>query len=130
MLTGLSNRRFWLLLAALVAVCAQPTLHVYFRNVEEAVLAEAGPPILAFFAIGLGAWLLFRILSGSLAKGAAIALAFAFVFMNYAQIEVAVRELLPAWRWWRIAPALLFLLINLALALRVLDPRRKSDAAD
>lgn len=129
MLTGLSNRRFWLLLAALAAVCAHPTLYVYFRNVEEAVLAEAGPPILAFFAIGLGAWLLFRILSGSLAKGALVALAFAFVFMNYAQIEVAVRELLPAWRWWRIAPALIFLLINLALALRVLDPRRKSDAA-
>lgn len=129
MLKSLYNRRFWLLLAALAATCAHSALDVYFRNVAEASLAEAGPPILAFFAIGLGAWLFFRILSGSAAKGALTALVFMFVFMNYAEIEAAVREVLPAWRWWRIAPALLFLLINLALALRVRDPRRQGDAA-
>ena len=129
MLRSLSNRRFWLLLAALVAVCAYPGMYVCLHNVAEADFAEVLPPTLAFLAGGLAAWLCFRILSGTMAKGAFPALVFVFVFTNYAQIDEAIRMLLPAWRWWRIAPALLFLLINLALALRVWDPLRKGDAA-
>ena len=125
MLSRLANHRFWQLLAALAAVCAYPAFYVYGHNLGEARLVEVLPPSLTFLAIGLIAWLLFRILSGSLPAGAFAALLFMFVFMHYVQIEAEIRKLLPDWRWWRTAPAALFLLINLALVLHARDPHRK-----
>ncbi len=127
--TLLPTRRFWLLLAAIFSACAYPAMYVYFHNLEEAVFAGVFPPTLVFFAIALMAWLVFRGVSGSMAKGAFTALVFLFVFINYTQIDDSIRQIAPDWRWWRIAPTFLFLFINLALALRVWAARPEADAA-
>ncbi len=121
-------RRFGLLLAALMSVCAYPALFVYFHNVKEAIFAQVFAPILIFVAVGLSAWLVFGILSGKMAKGALTALLFMLVFMNYSLIDDSIRRLVSDWRWWRIAPAFLFLFINLALALRVFVTKPEADA--
>lgn len=122
-------RRFGLLLASLLSVSAYPALFVYFYNIREAVFAQVFPPILIFIAVGLAAWLFFGLLSGSMPKGACIALIFLLVFMNYSSIDAIIRSLVPEWRWWRIAPAFLFLFINLALALRVMVKGPEGEAA-
>ena len=81
-MSSLQMRRFGVLLAALVSVCAYPALFVYFYNIGGAVFAQVFPPISIFVAVGLVAWLLFGLLSGAMSKGAVIALIFLLVFMN------------------------------------------------
>lgn len=121
-------RRSGLLLATVMSVCAYPVLFIYFHNIREAVFRQVFAPILIFLAVALAAWLVFGILSGTMAKGAFTALLFMLVFMNYSLIEGGIRTIVPDWRWWRIAPASLFLLINLALALRVFVTQQEGDA--
>jgi len=125
---GLPFRRFGLLLATMMSVCAYPVLFIYFHNIREAVFRQVFAPILIFLAVALAAWLVFGILSGTMAKGAFTALLFMLVFMNYSLIEGGIRTIVPDWRWWRIAPASLFLLINLALALRVFVRRPEGNS--
>jgi Sulfatase len=119
--------RSGLLLAALISVGAYPVFFIYFRNMKEAVFTQVFGPLLVFAAVALAAWLVFGILSGTMAKGAFTALLFLLVFMNYALIESGLRKIVPDWRWWRIAPAFLFLLVSLALALRAFVTRREGD---
>ena len=116
-----------LLVAALISVCAYPVLFLYFRNIKEAVFRQVFGPLLVFTAVALAAWLVFGTLSGTMAKGAFTALIFVLVFMNYSLIEGGLRRIVPDWRWWRIAPTFLFLLVSLALALRVFVIRPGGD---
>jgi glucan phosphoethanolaminetransferase (alkaline phosphatase superfamily) len=125
---GLPIRRFGLLLAALISVCAYPVLFIYFYNIKELFFVQVFSPILIFVAVGIAAWLFFAILSGNMVKGAFIALLFMLIFMNYSLIDDRIRALVPDWRWWRIAPVFLFLFINLALALRVFVTRPEGNA--
>ena len=127
LMNGLPIRRFGLLLAALLPVCAHPALFVYFHNIREAVFSQVFSPILIFFAVGLAAWLIFGLLSATMSKGACIALLFLPVFMNYSLIDDSIRQLVPYWRWWRIAPVFLFLFICLSLTLRVFVKRPEGD---
>lgn len=120
--------RFLLLAAALVSVTAYPVLFVYFHNVQEAVIAQTAKPMLMFAAIGFLAWIFFRLLSGGLASGALDAMFFMLVFMNYAPLEAGIRKLIPDWRWWRIAPTILFLLMMLSLRRRFFGKRPAADA--
>ncbi len=126
--SGLSRRRFILLLLALLSVCLYPVLFIYFFNIREAVFAQIYSPIAVFTAVGLAAWLIFTVLSGSMSAGALTALIFMLLFMNYSLLDAAVRSLIPDWRWWRIAPILLFLLINLSLFFRFLAKKPAVDA--
>jgi hypothetical protein len=119
--------RSGLLLAALISACAYPVFFLYFRNIKEAVFTQVFAPTLIFAAMAVAAWLLFGLLSGTPAKGAFTALLFILVFMNYSLIEGGLRRIIPDWRWWRIAPTFLFLLVSLALALRVFVTRREGD---
>lgn len=116
--SNLSPRRFLLLLLAMLSVCIYPVLFVYFFNIREAVFAQVYLPIAVFTAVGLAVWLFFTVLSGSMSAGALTTQIFMLLFMNYALLDVAVRNLVPDWRWWRIAPIFLFLLINLSLLFR------------
>ena len=116
---GSSPRSLALLFASLASACAYPVLFIYFHNIKEAVFGEVFSPILVFLAVAVGSWLVFGGLSGTVAKGAFSALVFMLVFMNYSPIEGAIRTINPDWHSLQIAPALLFLLVNLALALGV-----------
>lgn len=120
--------RFCWLLVALLSVCAYPVMYVYCLNIAEVALRDVLSPILVFFLIGFFAWMIFWILSGNISKGAFSSLIFMFVFMNYAKIDAGIRMIVPDWRWWRIAPAFLFVFINLALALRARGLQREEDA--
>jgi len=122
------KRPLALLFASLASACAYPVLFVYFHNIKEAVLGEVFSPILLFLAVACGAWLLFGWLSGTTAKGALAALLFIMVFINYSPIEKGIRTLNSDWRWPQIAPAFLFLFVNLALALRLMIKGREGDA--
>lgn len=114
--------------AALLAVAAYPALFVYFHNIGEAVFTQIFLPVFLFAAAGLAAWLFFGLLSASVSRGALVALLFLPVFMYYALIDDGIRALAPDWRWWRTAPAFLFLFSNLALALRIVGKRPAGDA--
>lgn len=120
--------RFGLLAAALVSVSAYPALFVYFHNIQESVISQVFEPVLIFVAVGFLAWLFFWFLSGRMAPGALVALLFMLVFMNYALIDAGVRKLIPDWRWWRIAPAFLFLFMTLSLLQRFFGKRPEADA--
>ena len=123
-----SVRRFGLLFAALMSVCAYPALFVYCRNIREAAFAEALPSIFIFTTIGLAAWALLGVLAGTMSKGAGACLLFMLVFIYYSFLENGIRSLMPGWRWWRIAPAIVFLFINLALFLRYFVREPAGDA--
>jgi hypothetical protein len=120
--------RFLSLSAALASVCAYPVLFVYFHNVQESALSQVLNPLAIFVASGALAWIFFWLLSGRMARGALVTLFFMLVFMNYAPIDAGVRKLIPDWRWWRIAPAFLFLFVSLALLQRFFGERREADA--
>lgn len=124
----LSLRRFGLLLAALISICAYPALFIYFFNIKEAIFAQVAKPLVIFISVALSAWLVFGILSGKMAKGALTAILFMLVFMNYSLIDNIFRRIVPDWRWWRIAPCFLFLFINWALALRLFIKSSKADS--
>lgn|GEM_PF-706116 len=124
----LSMQWFLLLSAALVSVCAYPVLFVYFHNIQQSVFSQVFKPILIFVEVGFFAWVVFWFLCGRMSKGALITLFFMLVFMNYALIDASVRMLIPDWRWWRIAPTLLFLFINLSLVQRVFVKRPEADS--
>ena len=126
--SNLSPRRFLLLLLAMLSVCIYPVLFVYFFNIREAVFAQVYLPIAVFTAVGLAVWLFFTVLSGSMSAGALTTQIFMLLFMNYALLDVAVRNLVPDWRWWRIAPIFLFLLINLSLLFRFMAKKPAVDA--
>jgi hypothetical protein len=120
--------RFLLLAAALMSVSAYPVLFVYFHNVQESVISQAATPILIFAAVGFLAWIFFWLLSGRMASGALDAMFFMLVFMNYAPIDAGIRKLIPDWRWWRIAPTILFLFMTLSLLRRFFGKRPAADA--
>ena len=120
--------RFLLLAAALVSVTAYPVLFVYFHNVREAVITQTAKPMLIFAAVGFLAWIFFRLLSGGVASGALDAMFFMLVFMNYAPLDAGIRKLIPDWRWWRIAPTILFLFMMLSLLRRFFGKRPAADA--
>lgn len=110
-------KKWGISLLAVILAAIFPAIFLYASNSNEADFSEILLPLLVFAAVGIALFGVLFLLTRHAAKSAIIAILFLLLLENYAAVESAVKLVFPGLRYWQILPILLFLLLNIAIAI-------------
>lgn len=110
-------KKWGISLLAILLAAIFPAIFLYASNSNEADFSEILLPAAAFAVTAILLFGISFLLTRHTAKSAIIAILFVLLLENYAAVESAVKAVFPGLRYWHILPILLFLFLNIAIAI-------------